>query len=192
VIIPCYRQAHYLAEAIESVLVQTYPHVEVVVVDDGSPDNTTEIAARYPGVRCIRQPNRGVSQARNFGIRRSNGTFVIFSMPTTGYGRPRSGGPDCLRDTRRWRSCRPTSVHRRRRHVSGKATRSNAGTTQQYCAELHYGSCAAMCRRDVRGRRRFNPAFSVVADYEFYLRVLKVSRAESRLEVASIDGTVSG
>ncbi len=46
VIIPCYRQAHYLAEAVESVLLQTYPHIEVVVIDDGSPDNTTEIASR--------------------------------------------------------------------------------------------------------------------------------------------------
>src|SRR5690348_16409624 len=46
IIIPCYNQAHFLAEAIESVLAQSYPHFEIVVVDDGSPDNTAEVVAR--------------------------------------------------------------------------------------------------------------------------------------------------
>jgi glycosyl transferase family 2 len=78
VVIPCYNQAHYLGEAIESVLRQTYPHLEVVVVDDGSRDNTAEVAARYPGVRCIRQANRGLAEARNTGIRGSNGSYLVF------------------------------------------------------------------------------------------------------------------
>jgi hypothetical protein len=78
VIIPCYNQARFLGEAIESVLAQTYPHFEVVVIDDGSTDNTSEVAARYPGVRCIRQENRGLAEARNEGIRRSNGGYLVF------------------------------------------------------------------------------------------------------------------
>jgi len=78
VIIPCYQQAQFLGEAIESVLAQTYPHLEVVVIDDGSTDNVGAIASRYPGVRCVREPNSGAAAARNAGIRNSNGDFLIF------------------------------------------------------------------------------------------------------------------
>lgn len=77
-VIPCYNQAHFLGEAIQSVLSQSYPRFEVVVVDDGSPDDTSEVAARYPGVRCVRQDNQGVSVARNSGLRRSEGEYVVF------------------------------------------------------------------------------------------------------------------
>jgi glycosyltransferase involved in cell wall biosynthesis len=74
VIIPCYKQAHLLGEAIESVLEQqTSGQVEVIVVDDGSPDNTSEVAARYATVKCVRQENQGLSAARNTGLRESTG-----------------------------------------------------------------------------------------------------------------------
>ena len=69
VIIPCYNQGHYLGEAVESVLAQSYPKLEIVVVDDGSTDGTSEVAARYPAVRYIRQHNQGLAAARNSGLR---------------------------------------------------------------------------------------------------------------------------
>ena len=77
VIIPCYGQAHFLGEAIESVIAQRHP-AEIVVVDDGSPDNTAEVAARYPQVRYIRQENKGLAEARNSGFRAAAGEYVIF------------------------------------------------------------------------------------------------------------------
>ena len=78
VVIPCYNQARFLGEAIESVLSQTYQHFELIVVDDGSTDETSEVAKGYEGVRLIRQENRGLSGARNTGIRHSGGEFLVF------------------------------------------------------------------------------------------------------------------
>lgn len=77
VIIPCYGQAHFLGEAIESVLAQTHP-TEIVIVDDGSPDNTAEVSARYPQVQYIRQQNKGLAEARNSGFRAATGEYVVF------------------------------------------------------------------------------------------------------------------
>ncbi|MGN6258040.1 MAG: glycosyltransferase family 2 protein [Solirubrobacterales bacterium] len=78
VVIPCWNQAGYLGEAIESVLAQSYPELELIVVDDGSDDNSYEVAARYPGVRRLRQPNSGVAAARNRGLGESEGAYVVF------------------------------------------------------------------------------------------------------------------
>jgi len=78
VIIPCYQQAHYLDEAIRSVLAQTYRHFEIIVVDDGSTDNTSEVAARYAGLCCIRQRHLGLPSARNAGLRASEGEYTVF------------------------------------------------------------------------------------------------------------------
>src|SRR5688500_8996836 len=78
VVIPCYNQAHYLSEAVESALAQSYGSVETFVVDDGSADNSGEISARYPRVSYLRQANRGVAAARNAGLAASSGQFVLF------------------------------------------------------------------------------------------------------------------
>jgi len=78
IIIPCFRQAHFLGEAIESVLAQSYPHFEIVVVDDGSPDNPIQVVKRYSSVRYLRQNNRGVGGARNSGIQTSTGEYLVF------------------------------------------------------------------------------------------------------------------
>jgi glycosyltransferase involved in cell wall biosynthesis len=78
VVVPCFNQAHFLSEAIDSVLAQTHPAVEVVVVDDGSDDNSYEVAGRHPGVRRIRQSNRGVAAARNLGLGESSGSYAVF------------------------------------------------------------------------------------------------------------------
>jgi glycosyltransferase involved in cell wall biosynthesis len=77
VVIPCFRQAHFLADAIESVLRQSYERFEVIVVNDGSPDDTAAVASRYP-VRYVEQQNAGLAAARNAGLERALGEFVVF------------------------------------------------------------------------------------------------------------------
>jgi len=79
VIIPCFKQGHFLPIAIESALGQTHSNVEVVVVDDGSPDDPASICQRYgSAVRCIRKANAGLSAARNTGILAATGEWLIF------------------------------------------------------------------------------------------------------------------
>ena len=78
VIIPCYNHAHFLGEAIESVISQTYPHIEIIVVDDGSTDNTEQVAKAYPNIHYVRQNNCGLSRSRNNGLSYSKGTYIIF------------------------------------------------------------------------------------------------------------------
>lgn len=77
VIIPCYNGARYLAEAIESVLNQTYPVSEFILVDDGSTDRSKEVALRYPQVQYRYQQNQGVAAARNSAIANSAGEFIV-------------------------------------------------------------------------------------------------------------------
>src|SRR5947207_4499749 len=77
VVIPCYNQAAYLADAFRSVVSRDFP-VEIVVVDDGSTDDTHAVAAEFASVRTVQQGNRGLSAGRNRGLAESRGAFVIF------------------------------------------------------------------------------------------------------------------
>lgn len=76
VIIPCYKYAHFLSECIESVRNQTYPNIEIIVVSDGSPDDTMDVCSKL-GVICFEKPNGGLSSARNFGIERATGEYIM-------------------------------------------------------------------------------------------------------------------
>jgi glycosyltransferase involved in cell wall biosynthesis len=81
VIVPCYNYAHFLGEALDSVLAQTYPHWECIIINDGSPDNTEEVALNYckkdERIKYFYKENGGHSSARNFGIKHSSGKFIL-------------------------------------------------------------------------------------------------------------------
>ncbi len=82
VIIPCYNGARYLSEALNSVLAQTCPADEIIVVDDGSTDHSQQIvaeyASKYPQLKAVSQKNQGVAAARQAGLKLSQSEYVIF------------------------------------------------------------------------------------------------------------------
>jgi glycosyltransferase involved in cell wall biosynthesis len=79
IVIPCYNGAKFLDATIRSVLTQTKPPQEIIVVDDGSTDASADIATRYgPPVKVLRQANQGESVARNAGLREAAGNYVLF------------------------------------------------------------------------------------------------------------------
>ncbi len=79
VIIPNYNYARFLPAAVESVLAQTYTNVEVIVVDDGSTDDSLAVLSRYnDNIRLVEQENAGVCIARNRGVKESSGELVAF------------------------------------------------------------------------------------------------------------------
>jgi GT2 family glycosyltransferase len=84
VIIPCYNYARFLPEAVASIVVQTFASWEIIIVDDGSADDTSTVAQRllrqYAGLRlrAFRQPNRGASAARNTGACYAQGVYLLF------------------------------------------------------------------------------------------------------------------
>jgi len=78
VIIPAFNAERYVAEAVESVHQQGGDALEIIVVDDGSSDQTAEIAAELPRIHLLRQAHQGVAAARNAGIRASTGDYLAF------------------------------------------------------------------------------------------------------------------
>ena len=82
VIVPCYNQAQYLDECLQPVLDQTYTDWECIIVNDGSPDHTEEVAKKWlekdNRFRYIYKENGGLSSARNAGIREAKGEWIQF------------------------------------------------------------------------------------------------------------------
>lgn len=80
IITPCYNGAEYVRETIESVISQTYPEWEMIVVDDGSKDHSADIVREYEArdsrIRLVQQKNAGSAAARNNGIRRAEGQYI--------------------------------------------------------------------------------------------------------------------
>ncbi len=180
VIIPCYNQAHFLSEAIESVLSQTYRNFEIIVVDDGSSDNTFEVATRYLGVRYIRQENKGQGAARNTGLRESKGDYLVF-LDSDDRLLPEALeiGINCL------------DAHTECAFVYGRiklitSDGSPLPTPEEICIERdHYLNLLYWCYiyipASVMFRRNvfesvigFNPSLSPAEDWDLYLRITKI------------------
>ena len=81
IIMPAYKQAEYVAEALDSVTKQSYSNWEVIVVDDGSPDNVAEIVEKFARadkrIKFLHTGNKGVSAARNRAVAESSGCYIL-------------------------------------------------------------------------------------------------------------------
>lgn len=179
VIIPCFNQGRFLGEAISSAHKQTYTKVEIIVVDDGSTDNTRSVAQSYLNVKYCYQPNGGLSAARNTGIAQSNGLFLVFldsddilypaavetnlkyllQNPTWAFV---SGGHDKVDE---WLS--PLVDY----------PESDVPSDNHYCALLrgnYIGMHATvMYRRRVLDHHRFDTSLSACEDYDLYFRIAR-------------------
>jgi len=81
VVIPVFNGASFIVRAVDSVLVQTFKDVEIIIIDDGSIDNTPTVLDQFsnqPNIRCYYQENAGPAQARNTGIQEARGEFIAF------------------------------------------------------------------------------------------------------------------
>jgi glycosyltransferase involved in cell wall biosynthesis len=179
VVIPCFNQGHYLREALQSVLAQTLPPAEIVVVDDGSTDNTAAIAGEYSKVRCVHQRNRGLASARNAGAAHTTGEHIVFLDADDRLK------PDALAIGVRELVAHPTCAL-----VWGRCVRIDQDGRElptvppppvvgdAFEALLRnnfiWTPAVAMFRRSVCGPLlRFNPAVDAAADYELYLRIVR-------------------
>lgn len=179
VVIPCYRQARFLGMAIESALAQEYPRIEIVVVDDGSPDETATVAARYPAVRYVRQENGGLSSARNRGWRVARGEFVVF-LDADDRLLPKAIAAG-VRALLLRPECAFASGDYQYVNADGSLQRKRP---QRFVEDDHYrallrdnyiGMCATVIHRraaleEVGG---FEPALPACEDYDLYLRIAR-------------------
>src|SRR5437773_150 len=179
VIIPCHNQAHFLDEAIESVLTQTYPNHEIIVVDDGSTDNTATVAKCHSPLRYIYQENAGPSAARNTGFEQSWGEYLVF-LDADDQLLPEALeiGVDCLRQHP---DCAFVSGHCRLIVADGSLL---SKPEQPSIARDHYleflrrnyiwALSTVICQRTafeiVKG---FNTSLGRCEDYDLYLRITR-------------------
>jgi glycosyltransferase involved in cell wall biosynthesis len=178
VVIPCYNYAHYLAQAIESVLPQLEEGDTCIVVDDGSSDNTSDVAERYP-VEFIRQQNQGVSAARNAGVAAVSQPYII-CLDADDQLVP--GAIDTLRgaiQTRRDIGI----VYGSLRTMDAQGNDTTGGWARHWPPQfdwqnhLEHGNhipCAAMFRREMWRRAGGYHVFGGCEDYEFWSRGLSI------------------
>ncbi len=199
VIIPVFNGESFIARAIESVLTQTFPAEEILVIDDGSTDRTAEVVARYgTRVRSIRQTNRGVSVARNMGAQVAQGDWLTFLDADDWYFPDRlrmhanllSAHPalDFLTGDYEYRNSREGFLGRSlERHASGRymlAKASGAEATTMESSEFedfvadHFGDMHTLTvpRSLFLKLGGYPEGFKVCEDVYFLVRLVAVSR----------------
>jgi glycosyltransferase involved in cell wall biosynthesis len=178
VIIPTYNSARYLADAVDSVLAQTFKDFEVLVIDDGSTDETESLMRRYaPPVRYIRQANQGVAAARNLGIENSNGRYVAFlDADDTWFANKLERQISALEQHSEYRLCysRFTTVTRDLKPFPAKRIdpRGRALEDLLLRGNLVGSICTVLCERSLfEAAGAFDGALSQCADWDMWVRL---------------------
>lgn len=175
VVITTYNHAGYLPDAVGSVLSQTYARIELIVVDDGSTDNTSALMQAYPTAQYIRQENQGLAVARNTGLHQATGKWICFL-----------DADDALL---------PNSIANQIKHVAGNETvgfisgghilaDENLQHRKEVAANVythHFEEllqrnyigmhAAVLYRTEILKQHPFDPSFAGCEDYDVYLRI---------------------
>lgn len=188
VIIPVYKAEKYLPDCLDSVLGQTYRNLEVILVDDGSPDDSgaicDEYAARDRRVRVIHQKNGGVCIAKNAGLNAANGDYIGFvdaddyidpDMYHSLYERLKTTGADIVQ-------CRHRSISEDGSLMSispdvedGVLDRESA-IKRLFTGPVQFIACDKLYSRDILGELRFDARFPICEDMFLNYQLLKKSR----------------
>lgn len=177
VIIPTYNRWPMVGEAIDSVLAQSYGELELIVVDDGSRDETAEKLTKYgPAVRVISQPRRGVAAARNLGVSQSTARYIAF-LDSDDLWKPKKieAQVNFMESHPEVQICQTEEIWIRngRRVNPKKKHRKPSGDIFRASLDLCLVSpSAVMMTRDLFDRvGGFDESFPVCEDYDVWLRI---------------------
>src|SRR5262245_29639297 len=194
VVIPAYNCAPFIREALDSVFAQNYPSLDVIVVDDGSTDETCDVVASYgSAVTLVRQKNSGAAVARNEGIRRARAEYIALldadDIWLPGKLRLQVDHLESHADVGMcctlWHLLYPDSAGRY--HIEGAAAPQSASVDPRcagwvYCELLldcEVWTSTVLMRRDLADRvGGFDPKLRRGQDYDYWLRASRVSKID--------------
>ena len=177
VIIPCYNHGRYLLEALTSIWEQDYPGVEIIVIDDGSTDDTREIALCYPTVKYYYQPNQGLSAARNAGIARSTGQYLVF-LDADDWLLPQALSFNAEYLQQNPHLAFVSGGHQKVYAATGSVKDERQEVTANHYFHLLWGNyigmhAAVMYQRWAFDDAQYDPALRSCEDYDVYLRLAR-------------------
>lgn len=185
VIIPAYNSSEHIGSAIDSVLHQTFKDLEIIVIDDGSTDNTAElISMKYPSVRYLSKENGGASSARNLGVKISSGELIAFLDSDDEWHRDKLSAQVALMAKYPTADMCRTLVDERpmcsEPHIFKADSRLPPHRISQEFSESfqnpYFATSAIMVRKKAFDRvGGFDTSLKIAEDVDFYLRVLAES-----------------
>jgi len=177
VILPTFNRAWTLKDAIESVLFQDYPHIELIVIDDGSKDNTQELLKEYKSeIIILTQENRGVSAARNAGIKKSRGEFIALLDSDDSWDKKKiSCQVEFFKQNPKAMICQTEEIWiRNSKRVNPKNKHKKpSGMIFEPSLDLCLVSPSAVMMKKKMFEQKgfFNEEFTVCEDYDLWLRI---------------------